>query len=209
MAAGNTLIFEGTRWQTARAIPLGSSGLFEITATGRGRKWQTDSTLAFWRSFAELDLDDGDAVARFAQHHGDPWLNLDVGERSHTLAWKPLAVVLAEFAAAWGPAGKDGVSRVAADQHGFKRAEMALRDRAVPLTDHLEVLPDPKGGLGLVVRAKSLAAFMSASAASALHRRVPMRRCQHCGDWMEAIRRDARFCSSSCRSFYSQQRKEK
>ena len=83
MASDNTLIFEGTRWQTARAVRAGST-LFEITATGRGRKWSTDTTLGFWRTFSELPLNDGEAIAGFVQRYGDPWDQLDAAvNRTH------------------------------------------------------------------------------------------------------------------------------
>ena len=100
MAADNTLIFEGTRWQTARAVPAGST-LFEITATGRGRKWATDTPLGFWRTFAEIPLNDGDAVAGFVQRYGDPWGELDARKPVHTARWGDLASALAAVADAW------------------------------------------------------------------------------------------------------------
>ena len=35
-----------------------------------------------------------------------------------------------------------------------------------------------------------------------------LRRCDHCRSWFEANRKDARFCSGSCRSFHSQQKEK-
>ena len=88
MTTDNTLIFVGTRWQTARVVHVGSSlvagtgpgrviragsTLVEIAASGHGRKWETSTTLGFWRDFTELPLDDVDA------HNG-----------LHPPLWRPL-----------------------------------------------------------------------------------------------------------------------
>ena len=216
MAASNTLIFAGTRWQTARVVHVGStlvqtarggvragSTLIEVAASGHGRKWETDIALAFWRDFHDLPLDDVDAVADFVRRRGDPYGALDRGEVMHTGHWKNLQALLGTAASAWEPAGQDGVSQVAADPKRLKLAEWFLRDNPMPGVKDAEPMLDPHGPR-IVVRARKLATFMCLSALSAVARRVPMRRCEHCGSWLELTRKDSRFCSGTCRSLHSQ-----
>ena len=218
MAADNTLMFSGTRWQTARAVHVGASliarsdggrimrgsTLVEVAASGHGRKWETDVSLGFWRDFVELPLDNADAIVGFTSRYGDPYGALDRGEVMHTGGWKNLKALLGTAASAWEPAGPDGVSQVAADPQRRKLAEWFLRDDPMPLLKETEPVLDPHGGPRVVLRAKSLSAFMCLSALSALDRRVPMRRCERCGSWLELNRKDSRFCSGTCRSLHSQ-----
>ena len=203
MTVANTLIFAGTRWQTARIVRT-SSTVTEVAASGHGRKWETTTALGFWRDFYELRLDDGDAIAAFVRRYGDPYGALDRGQAMHTGHWKNLQALLGTAASAWDPAGPDGVSQVAADPKRLKLAEWFLRDNPTPVVKDTESLLDPRGGPRVVLRAKSLATFMCLSALSALERRVPMRRCDHCGSWLELNRKDSRFCSGSCRSLHAQ-----
>jgi hypothetical protein len=205
MAASNTLIFSGTRWQTAQVVRAGTA-LFEVAASGHGRKWQTDTALGFWRDFYDLSLDDGDAITAFIRRYGDPHGDLDRGGAMHTGQWKNLKALLGTAASAWEPVGRDGVSRVAADPKRLKVAEWFLRNDPMPFLKDAEPALDPHGGPRVVLRAKSLAAFMGLSALSAIARRVPMRRCDHCGSWLELNRKDARFCSGTCRSLHSQRK---
>jgi hypothetical protein len=221
MAADNTLMFSGTRWQTARVVHVGSSlvarsdggritrgsTLVEVAASGHGRKWETDVTLAFWRDFHDLPLDNADAIVAFVRRYGDPDGFLDRGEVMHTGYWRNLQVLLGTAASAWEPAGRNGVSQVAADPQRFKLAEAFLRDNPTGVLKDVEPMLDPHGPR-LVVRARTLSTFMCLSALSAVARRVPMRRCDHCGAWLELNRKDSRFCSGTCRSLHSQ-RKEK
>jgi hypothetical protein len=165
----------------------------------------TDTTLGFWRSFSEIPLDNGGAIAAFVQRYGDPHGMLDAGEPMHTGHWKNLSALLGVAARSWEPADKHGVSHFTSDLQRIHSAEWFLRDNPAPLLKDTEPMFDPRGGVRIVLRANKLASFMALSAASAVERRVPMRRCQHCGHWLEMDRRDRRFCSSSCRSFHSQQ----
>jgi hypothetical protein len=210
MAADNALIFQGTRWQTARAVPAGST-LFEITATGHGRKWSTNSTRGFWRSFSEIPLNDGDAIAGFVQRYGIPWGQLDAHRPVHTARWGELASGLAAVAEAWD---QDLPPTTDVNIFGF---DLKSHERAIQIVRN-DLWPQIRGDVRVelatidaivVPIAGSLAAFMVLSAASALQRQVPMTRCRYCGHWLELDRLDRRFCSSSCRSFHSQQRKEK
>lgn len=215
MAGSNTLIFSGIRWQTAQVVHVGSSRvqtaggvragstLVEIAASGHGRKWETDIALAFWRDFTDLPLDDVHAITDFVRRRGDPHGALDRGEVTHTGHWGNLQALLGTAARAWEPAGADGASLVTANPKRLKEAEWFLRDNPAPVMNDTETALDPHGPRA-VLRAKSLATFMCLSALSAVERRVPMRRCDHCGSWLELSRKDARFCSGTCRSLHSQ-----
>jgi hypothetical protein len=220
MATDNTLIFSGIRWQTARVVHVGSSliagagpgrviragsTLVEVAASGHGRKWQTDVALGFWRDFTELSSDDVDGIVAFIRRYGDPDGALDRGEVTHTGGWKNLKALLGTAASAWEPAGEDGVSHIAADPQRLKLAEWFLRDNPTGVLEDVKPMLDPHGPR-LVVRARKLSTFMCLSALSAVARRVPMRRCEHCGSWLELTRKDSRFCSGTCRSLHSQQK---
>src|SRR5262249_35166968 len=54
--------------------------------------------------------------------------------------------------------------------------------------------------------AHTLAGYLVASALSALRRRVPMRRCVYCSSWFELHRREAMYCSPSCRAAHFNKR---
>ena len=220
MTTSNTLIFEGTRWQTARAVHVGptlvtdghgrertisvDSTWVEIAASGRGRRWETETSLGFWRDFYELPPGNIDALVAFVRRYGDPYGALDRGDpTTQTTHWKSLQALLGTAASAWEPVDSDGVSQVAADPKRLKLAEWFLRDNPAPVLQDVESAFDPHSPR-LVVRAKTLATFMLLSALSAVARRVSMRHCDYCNSWMEINRGNARFCSGSCRSLYSQ-----
>jgi hypothetical protein len=224
MVTEQKLIFSGTRWQAAqvtgsepvrfRAFPRGSGPappsrtIFTLTASGHGRGWSTDQPLAFWRDFAKIDLNSANAVLDFVRRRGDPFGFLDAGEETHTGHWANLKALLQVAAQAWEPPGARCVSRITADAKRVKLAEHFLESDPKPFLADVKPVLDPAGGARIVLHVETLAAFMVLSAASAIERRVPMRRCDHCGSWLEFTRRDTRFCSASCRSLHSQQRKE-
>lgn len=205
MTADHRVIFSGKRWQTARCRHVGTTGLFELATTGHGREWECPSAEGFWRSFANLNLSDGSAIETFVQQRGDPYGELP--NPTHTGHWKNLQALLGTAARAWEPEDRHGVSRITTDRKRLRLAEHFLRDNPVPLLREVEPVLDPRGGPRVILRASSLASFMTLSAASAIERRIPMRRCLHCDSWLEINRRDARFCSSSCRAFHSLQKK--
>jgi hypothetical protein len=222
MAIGDTLVFEGRRWPAAQitaATPMvlrtyphdldyrpPSRTIFKLGATGRGRRWSSTHPAGFWRDFAGLEIGKAESVVAFVRRRGDPEGLLDVGAETNTASWGNLSALLCTAARAWEPENADGVSRLTADEGRLREANYFLRGADLPVAKDLEAVPDPTGGPGFAFRARTLATFMLASAASGLERRVDMRRCDHCGAWLERIRRDTRFCSSSCRSLHSQQR---
>jgi hypothetical protein len=78
----------------------------------------------------------------------------------------------------------------------FRRDPEATRS-----LEDLRIILDPGGSPGrLVPEATTLASYMVASALIGLRHRVPMRRCEWCESWFYRHRKDARFCSASCRT---------
>jgi hypothetical protein len=221
MAIGNTLIFDGLAWPATRVLgstPMvfktyphnvddkpPSRTIFTLAASGRGRRWSATRPDGFWRDFTELELADTEAVTAFVRRRGDPDGLLDASTETHTGHWYNLRTVLGTAAQAWEPADAAGISRLTADRGRLEYANFFVRNPDYPVVKDLEPVPDPAGP-GFAFRARTLAAFMTASAASALERRIAFRRCDHCRSWFEANRKDARFCSGSCRSFHSQKK---
>jgi hypothetical protein len=224
MAIGDTLVFEGIAWPAARVVNSAPMSfrtyphdgdyrpeprtIFTLATTGRGRRWSTTRPQGFWRDFATLEFDDAEAVTAFVRRRGDPAGLLDVGAETNTGTWSNLGAVLRTAAVAWEETDAKGLSRFATDPMWLRDANNFLRYADFPIVKDLEAVRDPAGGPGFAFRARSLGTFMAVSAASALERRVAMRRCDHCRSWFEALRRDAKFCSASCRAFQSQ-KKEK
>lgn len=217
------LVFQGMRWPSARIIsshpmvfrtyPRGreylppSRDIFTLTASRGGRPWTATQPDAFWRDFAEIDLNDADAVTAFIGRRGDPQGLLDDVGETNTGHWGNLTALLLTAARAWDPEDADGVSRIAADPQRLREGDYFLVKDATGILKDLEPIPAPTGP-GLALRARTLAAFMAGSAASALNRRVSMRRCRHCQSWFEIPRRDIRFCSASCRATHHKTEKE-
>jgi hypothetical protein len=183
---------------------------FELAATGKGRPWSTRIALAFWRSFVEADFNDEGTVLGFAQRYGDPDDKLkSSGGTADSADWIGLQSEMLYLAQAWGESDTNGVShRLSDDDQRLKQAlgwwRFVVRNGGAGL--RLEA--DPDGGFELVQVAPTLRTFMMASAGSALARAVPMRRCRHCRHWFELQRKDANYCSPSCRAFYAAQKNE-
>jgi hypothetical protein len=222
MAIGHTLMFDGLAWPAARIVASSAMvfksyphnavykppahPVFTLATTGHGRRWETTRPEGFWRDFAELDIADNEAVTAFVRRRGDPDGMLDANTESHTGHWLNLKALLGTAALAWTPEDATGASLLT-KKGLLGYSNLFLRDPDFPVLKDIEVALDPEGP-GFAFRAKTLASFMAASAASALERRVAFRRCDHCKSWFEFTRVDARFCSGSCRSFNSQ-KKEK
>jgi hypothetical protein len=217
MAPGNPLVFQGTRWLKARIVnaqPMvfrafasdfdrqpASRTIFTIAASGRGRVWSAAEPKGFWRDFTEIDLGDSGSALQFLRRHGDPDSLLETGAETHTGHWSNLAALLSVVARAYEPANADGISNFTTDPERIGEARWFLRGGAdIGLLKMIEPIPDPSGRPRVVLRAKTLAAFMALSAAHAIEHRPPMRRCARCGSWFFIGRSDAQFCSASCRS---------
>ena len=223
MAIGTWLIFEGTGWPTARVVNTTPTAfkfdaqdpkrftqqtILTIAATGHGRYWMSERPQGFWRDFTEIDPADAAAVPTFVARRGDPDGLLSAKSPIHTGPWYNLRDTLGRAALAWEPEDAAGVSRITTDRARLHYADYFLENSNYPaVLRNLEPVLDPIG-TGFALRARTLAAFMMASAVSALERRIDLRRCAHCRSWLELNRKDIRFCSGSCRTFHSQ-KKEK
>jgi hypothetical protein len=224
MSSFHRLFFSGRSWPRTQVIRRGQLEFklapgspqpkpwlaFELAATGKGRPWSTRIALGFWRSFVEANFNDEATVLGFAQRYGDPDDKLrSSGGTADSAAWIGLQSEMLYLAQAWGEPDAHGVSRrLTDDDQRLKQAlgwwRFMLRHGGAGL--RLEA--DPDGGFELVPVAPTLRTFMMASAGSALARAVPMRRCRHCRHWFELLRKDANYCSPSCRAFYAAQKSE-
>src|SRR6516165_10647291 len=219
MAARDTLIFTGRRWPGVQSVGGLRSGrsfyLFTFRASGDGQQWDTDRPLMFWRSFIEIDLSHTGEALHFVARHGDPFGQLDQ-ERARLYPppfgtnrlWPDLGATFGKIAQAWEPLDPNGISFISDNPERLEVAQRALRELAPP-GPHEKGLEDIEWiaqGRGLVPRARTLRAFMIASAASALRRGVAMKKCAYCGDWFELRRTDAFYCSGSCQAADYKQR---
>ena len=219
---GKLVNFAGTAWPQVKVVgskamllkftgpageePPPTPQFFGLKATGESRPWSTDVAQAFWRSFIEMfDSGDGAQAAAFVRRYGDPSGKLDAAGTVNTSEWFALRCELGPLTRAWGPAEADGVSRI---RHAHvKDAEALLRYQLHSLAAGATVIATDAPGL--MLRASDLATYLHLSAASALVRRVPMRRCRECDSWFELHRIDARYCSDTCRAAHHRSGKER
>jgi hypothetical protein len=216
----DVLLFTGTRWGGAkvvdrRQVVIGRTDtnpngkvLFDTTliveTTGEGRDYSVDFAEAWWRDFAELPLADERRVLSFLQRRGDPLGLLAPSRQISTCDWYQLRGMLGAPAVLWDPVPDEtGVSH-------FRPENLPV---VLGLFDSKHKWPWTND-LSVVYRnaipgqhAKTLAAYMWASAAASLRGRRPMRRCDFCHSWFTLNRSDARWCSGSCRAAGSNQRK--
>jgi hypothetical protein len=177
------------------------------SGVSKGRVWQADAASAIWRDFAALDLSDADSVVSFVRRRGDPEGLLNrPGASADSGRWRtPLHDGLGYFAACWTDADERGVSRCSRDSRDATAWWRLLLFPAI--APQIEVIPAADGGTGLAMRARTLGAFMALSAASALERRIQMRRCRYCESWFELRRKDMQFCSATCRAALANKQK--
>ena len=185
--------------------------MFGVTVSGRGRAWETNEPLGFWRTFAALDTEDSEAVLEIYRRYGDPNPDnfLNSGVKSHTYGWRKQQATFSEMLLAWNPPGRDGISRA--------RESNALPDRVFVNFSELLINADEKRprigtqyirtGYRFVCR--NLSDFMAASAMEMWLARIPMRQCDICGHWYGLQRRTAKVCSASCRNVKSRKAREK
>jgi hypothetical protein len=110
------------------------------------------------------------------------------------------------IAGAWDPLDPNAISFISDDRDRLEVAQHALYELARPDKEGLQGIEWIAQGRGLVPRARTLQAFMVASAASALRRDVAMKKCAYCDDWFELRRTDAFYCSGSCQAADYKQR---
>jgi hypothetical protein len=220
MLKDHRILYAGTAWPTAEVVarqpivtkfvpPAGQQvrqGFdYTLTATGKGKAWSATRPLAFWRDFTAVANHDAGAEApmlAFVQRWGDPGGKINGKDgAAESWDWVMLTASLLHISRAWDEPGADGVSRYSGDYARAREAIAYWRNFLFPnIAADIELQIDPVGGIGLVPRANTLAAFMGLSAASAMARAVPMRRCRYCDGWFELARRDARYCSAACRA---------
>jgi len=128
--------------------------------------------------------------------YGDPTDLLNLRGASHTELWVNQQDLLGEAARAWEPLDEKGVSRRTDDEARLALSRRFLGDFVLR---EVQLVQDRTTG-GLVPQAKTLIAYMLASAAMMIEAATPMRRCEWCGHWFGIADVRARFCSVSCRN---------
>jgi hypothetical protein len=209
------LLFSGLRWPAAklkghRRVTMIATGFVSdtdemevpvITTTGQGQRYEVESVEGWWRDFAELQIGDERRALSFVRRRGDPSRVLASERSLHTGYWVEHLNGLRTAALCWEPRNDLEVSRFIADDErvalflkklrpGWAEEEMRL--------DYRDLTPVPA--------ARSLAAYLVAAAISSIRRRVPMRRCLYCSSWFELHRKEAMFCTASCRAAYGNKR---
>jgi hypothetical protein len=199
-----------------------------VETTGNGRPYQVKHAEGWWRDFSEVRIDDERTVVRFLQMRGAPFGDLEPGQPISTAYWADLVRVLRRAAAAWEPIAEYETVGGAASTLGetlgrairdpksahmkvsafrselFAAAVGFLRELKSEWTSELSVTYD---GLKPVLIANSLAAYLTAAAASSLRAKLPMRRCDYCSSWFTLHHSKALWCSPSCRAATFNRRK--
>ena len=178
-----------------------------LETTGEGRVYSVDFAEAWWRDFSEVPFADERRVLSFVQRRGDPFDLLAPGRQISTCDWYPLSGVLRAAAQLWDPhPDAAGVSHFHPEYSLPAAQGLFDSQRGWPWANAISVIyRNAIAGQ----HAKSLAAYMWASAAASLRDRRPMRRCEFCSSWFTLNRSDARWCSGSCRAASSNQRKSR
>jgi hypothetical protein len=165
-----------------------------IETTGKGQPWSTKRAQGFWRTFAEMDLENDEAMTGFVARYGDPDCALSPKTPVHTYYWRRLQGLLKPFARAWEQPDPDGFSQFAASESNpayfAELNEKHFKD--------VSVVPDPETGFAL--HFKNLGDYLIGSALEMARNKPLLHRCDYCGHWHEAARRSARYCSSTCRT---------
>jgi hypothetical protein len=212
------LFFSGLRWGAAKVVArkqvvdsdLEHSGekvplvdTLIIETSGQGRPYKVSHAEGWWRDLAETPLDDEKRVLSFLQRRGDPLGQLAPGGKQiSTYDWRSLKRVLERAAQAWDDPQPDatGVSHFRLEKRrlGERMFGKASGVAGTGWAGELEV--DYLGGINPLLRAKSLAAYLCASAAASVRGGLDMRRCDYCHSWFLLHRAEARQCSDSCRA---------
>jgi hypothetical protein len=205
----DALLFSGSRWPAAQATGRRLAAVLAtgfvtdtdevevvtLATTGQGQRYQVDTVEGWWRDFAELLVGDEHGAVSFVRRRGDPRGELTPDRPTHTGRWAPLLNVLFTAALCWESRLDLEISKFVATDD---RIELFLS--LLPATWAKEELGVAYHGLDPIPVAHTLAGYLIASAISAIRRRVPMRRCTYCSSWFELHRREAVYCSPSCRA---------
>jgi hypothetical protein len=211
----DALLFSGLRWPAAQvtgrrlaAVPatgfISDAGEIEVlvlATSGQGQRYQVDATEGWWRDFAELQVGDEHRAVSFVRRRGDPRNELTPDRSIDTGRWTGLLNILRPAALCWERRDNFETSKFIADDD-----RVALFLQTLPATWAAEEMGLAYRGMTPVPVAHTLTGYLVASAISALRRRIPMRRCRYCSSWFELHRREAMFCSPSCRAAYGNKR---
>jgi hypothetical protein len=178
----------------------GEVEVLALATTGQGRRYQVNTVEGWWRDFAELQVGDEHRAISFLRRRGDPVGELAPDRSTHTGRWTGMLNILRPAALCWERRDDFAISRFIADDD---RVDLFLS--TLPTT-WIGEMGLAYRGLTPVPVAHTLAAYLVASAISALRRRAPMRRCLYCSSWFELHRREAMFCSPSCRAAHFNKR---
>ena len=216
------LSFSGIRWPAARVVArkqvvdddpdrsektVSFVDTLIIETSGAGRPYTVNFAEGWWRDLAECRLDDETRVLRFLRRRGDPFGVLAPdGTQISTRTWRDLQRVLEVAAWAWEPQpNATGISRFRPEklrgaEHMF---DMAPGRASTGWANELDLT---YSGVSLSIRAKVLAAYLCAAAATSVRGGLDMRRCDFCHSWFTLHYASARHCSNSCRAAYNNRR---
>jgi hypothetical protein len=216
------LLFSGLRWPGVKVVarrqvvdhdpdhhsskvPLVDTLIIETS--GRGRPYETRVAEGWWRDLAELALDDERRVLSFLQRRGDPLGQLAPGGKQiSTHHWRDLKGVLERAVVAWDPQpDADGLSRFRVEklrsaEHMFDRAEHPVPTDIAATGWARDLGAEYGNDITPTLRARTLAAYLCASAAASVRGGLDMRRCDYCSSWFTLHYANARQCSASCRA---------
>lgn len=201
------LKWAGRAWPAAEIVGGTSEG-FVFETTGKGRPVDLIGPSAWWRNFSEINLDDPAAVVGFVRRRGDPFGQLSPTTQGDTSGWAYVSSLLKLAASCWTRAAP---SRCTVWDNGYVMEALLaspLFVESVAFAPHVrKVGKDSRSGpstarrgLTISIRPENLAGYMMASAILHLESHAEMAVCEQCGDWFELDRRDAKFCSASCRA---------
>jgi hypothetical protein len=208
------LFFDGLAWPAARIVGRErvpgryASGFFGgdqpneaetfvVDTSGNGRSYQVQYAEGWWRDLAELRTTNERQILSFLARRGDLFGELKPGQPIRMVYWDELIARLRQAAHAWEPVTNPMSISALRPGDPYEIAKSFLVGLDPRWTTQLDVTFD---GLIPVLRAKVLAAYVTAAAAVSLRQRRPMRRCLYCASWFTIHHTGAEFCSPSCRA---------
>jgi hypothetical protein len=175
------LFFDGLAWPAARIIGRervpgryvsgffggdqpNEAETFVVDTSGNGRSYQMQYAEGWWRDLAELRTTDERQVLSFLARRGDLFGELKPGDPIRTVWWDSLITQLRQAAHAWEPITRlTDISTLRPDEPSYETAKSFLVGIPRGWTAYLDVTYD---GLTPVLRAKVLAAYLTAAAAA-------------------------------------------
>ncbi len=176
--------------------------VWKLELSGNGRAFQETRPNGWWRSFAELDVDDKAAVTNWMQRKGHPFKSLTPLKSTllTTARWADVKKFLQPAVALYGKRDADGVARIEADAAACSAALADLLEITKKLIRFDPHVVSHEGKLELQPFALTLDAFLHGSAAHLIDKRLPLNVCLHCGDWFPVYRAGTKYCSTTCRA---------